>query len=114
MSHLADLERLQDGWNGPGSKAIHPCAFANFATLVAVFECRIPGDLEPMASFAGGLALEWDRGPESFFADLEPDGSLYLCHVGPKVSDDTDHTYPVFDAQLLKRFYETGRIEVTE
>lgn len=116
MSRLEALADLKDGWNGPRSKAIHPRAFANYAALVAVFDDRIPRALEPMPWDDGGVNLEWDRGEWTYFADIQPGGGMYLCKVGPVDDDsqDEDHTYLEFDAAIVRKFYETGRIEVAE
>lgn len=116
MSRLADLAELKDGWNGPHSKAIRPRAIAAYIALTAAFDGRVPRALEPMSWDNGGIKLEWDRGEWTYFADLEPDGGMCLCKIGPLGDDsgDEDRTYPIFDAAILKRFYETGRIEVIE
>ncbi len=111
MAHLSDLERLRDGWDGPGSKAIPTQVFANYATLVAAFDSRIPSDLEPTARGNGAIVLEWERGRLSFTAELEPDGGMWLCRLNLRfVADDEDHQFSAFDAAVVKQFYDTGHI----
>ncbi|KIA63021.1 hypothetical protein FG87_21905 [Nocardia vulneris] len=88
--------------------------FAAYASLAAEFNGAIPADLEPLADHDGGIALEWERGRLSFFATIEADGGLYLCRIGRWPQDDVDRGYDVFDAAVLKAFYDTGRIEATD
>ncbi|MET8648482.1 hypothetical protein [Nocardia aurea] len=111
MTALSALAELRDGWDGPGSKAIPTRMFASYASLAAEFGGRIPADLEPMAGHDGGIRLEWSRPPEHFSADIEPDGGLYLCRLAESDGDDEERQYPAFDRAVLRRFYETGRIE---
>lgn len=110
MALLSDLERLRDGWDGPGSKAIHPRVFAAYANLVAEFDGGVPAELEPTADHAGGIVLEWVRPFDAYSATIEAGGGLYLCHLARSEADDQDRAYPLFDAAVLKAFYETGRI----
>ncbi len=112
MAKLADLERLQDGWDGPGSKAIPAAVIDAYVNLVEAFGSPVPADLEPSAGSDGSISLGWNWNEEFYFeAELTPDGGLYLCAFGAREADDEQRTYPVFDAAVLRRFYQTGRIE---
>ena len=113
MPLLSELALLRDGWNGPGSKAISSRALANYAFLVNAFDNQIPEDLEPMAWDDGSIDLEWDRVNcrDSFCAQIKADGGMWLCILADRDTPDGERTYPEFDAQALKAFYETGRIE---
>jgi hypothetical protein len=116
VSRLADIAQLREGWNGPASQPIHPRAIAAYVALSAAFDGRLPAALEPFPWVDGGLCLEWDRHGWTYFADLQPDGGMWLSRIqfGEDDSEDEEHTYPLFDAVVLKRFYDTGRIQVPE
>lgn len=111
MTRLSELAELREGWDGPGSQPIHPRALAAYVALAAQFNGRLPAELEPMATFDGGLRLEWDRGEDSYATELDPDGGLYLCHVGADEAAGDHREYPRFDPALWRRFYDTGRFE---
>ncbi len=114
MSRATDLSQLEEGWDGVGSKPIHPRAIAAYVALSAEFDGRLPAELEPMANHNGGLRMEWDRGPISYVAELDPDGSLFVCSLAVDENADQERTYLIAEARTLKRFYDTGRIEATE
>lgn len=114
MADLSLLRRLLDGWDGPGSKAIPAVVFANYDTLVAEFDSQVPADLEPMARGNGAIRLEWERDCLSFTVELLPEGGMWLCRLSFMFDGrTTDRFFESFDAETVKRFYETGRISRT-
>lgn len=105
MSRLAAIERLQDGWDGPGSVAVGSVAFREYRAFVDRFP-RTPADLEPMPTPTGGLRMEWDRGASSYIAEIERDGGMFLCFLGPDENDDFEVELNAADIDMLVNFYE--------
>lgn len=104
MAKLVTIERLQDGWDGPGSLAVKPIAFQGYRDLVDRF-LQVPVELEPMPTPRGGLRMEWDRGEYSYVAEIEGDGGMFLCAIGPTESDDYELELEKFDVQKLLDLY---------
>lgn len=105
MAKLATIARLQDGWDGPGSSAVKRIAIEGYRELTGLF-AQMPTELEPMPTPAGGLRMEWDRGESSYVAELEGDGGMYLCMIGPVESDDYELELDRFDAKKFLDFYQ--------
>ncbi|WP_280509908.1 hypothetical protein [Nocardia farcinica] len=105
MAKLSDLRALPDGWMGPGSQAVTETAVENYLLFLAHLKAFDPAEVEPMASRDGGIRLEWDRGEHSHIAELQGDGGLYLCKIGP-ADAAIDWESDTFDLSMLTRFYE--------
>ncbi|WP_395705254.1 hypothetical protein [Rhodococcus ruber] len=104
MAKLVTIERLRDGWDGPGSVAVKSVAVRGYREFIDRFP-RVPADLEPMPTPTGGLRMEWDRGEYSYVAEIEGNGGMFLCMIGPTESDDFEVELDWVDTDRLVDFY---------
>lgn len=111
MSKLRALSALPDNWDGPGSRAIEAASIRAYQQLLGLLR-GFELDLEPMATPEGGIRMEWDREPFSYVAELQGNGGMYLCVLGPSDEDDDDYEFADLDVSKVARFYQDGKIDV--
>lgn len=113
-SRLNSLAALGDGWHGPNSRAVTEAATRNFSSFVHLLGPDVRPDAEPIPTEDGGIRMEWDGpGSRSFIAELQGDGGLYLCVLGPTSSDDADVELAAGDwtQDRLTHFFREGTID---
>jgi len=110
MSRLDSLVALKDGWDGPNSVAVSNQAFMNYTRFLDLLGPRLRIDAEPMATPSGGIRMEWERGPYSYIAEIEGNGGMFLCRLGPTPDDDREIELPYVDLRALAQFFEVGPI----
>ncbi|MFA1703044.1 hypothetical protein ACDT10_08985 [Mycobacterium intracellulare] len=110
MSRLDSLVALKDGWDGPNSVAVSKQALLNYTRFIDLLGPRLRVDAEPMATAGGGIRMEWDRGAYSFIAEIEGNGGMFLCRLGPRPEDDREIELPYTDLGVLAQFFEAGPI----
>ncbi len=110
MSRLDSLLSLRDGWDGPGSISVSKQAFLNYSRFIELLGPRLRMDAEPMATPSGGLRMEWERGRNSYVAEIEADGGMFLCRLGPTPDDDREIELPYADLDALVQFFEVGTV----
>ena len=111
---LGSIAALGDGWNGPHSRAVTEVAKRNFGTFVRSIGPDLRPDAEPLPTEDGGIRMEWDGpGSRSFIAELQGDGGLYLCVLGPTPSDDADIELAAgsWTHDRLTEFFREGTID---
>ncbi|WKN53748.1 hypothetical protein HJ581_0008050 [Rhodococcus opacus] len=109
MAKLVTLQRLEPGWDGPGSRGLLPEVESIYRKFVEMLPARLLADAEPIATHDGGIRMEWDRDASSYVAELEASGGMYLCVLGgaDEVRDvELDH----FDLETLVDFFEKGKV----
>lgn len=106
---LAVLEELPPGWDGPGSLPADAGAVRAFREFLSTFD-HPPADLEPLLTPAGAIRMEWDRSDCSFTAEIDPEGSLFLCRLAVVESEDSSVVLDCFSADALANFYRSGDI----
>ncbi|MCV7385378.1 hypothetical protein [Mycolicibacter longobardus] len=110
MSRLDSLLSLTDGWDGPGSISVSKQALTNYTHFIDLLGPRVRLDAEPMATPNGGIRMEWDRGENSYVAEIEGNGGMFLCKLGSSPIDDREIELPYTDFDLLIQFFEVGTI----
>jgi len=110
MSRLETLMSLREGWDGPSSVAVTGLAHANYNEFIRALGIDIHPDVEPMATPSGGIRMEWERGDYTYIAEIQGDGGLYLCALGPTPTDDRDVELKTMDVRKLTRFFRDGTI----
>jgi hypothetical protein len=110
VAQLRSLRALPDGWDGPSSWAIRDAPVRSYVALIQKLGQDLLQEAEPMATPDGGLRMEWERGPYSYVAELQGDGGMYLCVLGPTASEDHDAEFAAAEVSKLVRFFEDGTI----
>lgn len=110
MSRLDSLLALTDGWDGPGSISVSQQALINYTQFIELLGPRLRIEAEPMATPKGGIRMEWDRGENSYVAEIEGNGGMFLCKLGASPLDDSEIELPYTDFSLLVQFFEAGTI----
>ena len=112
MAELETLRNLVPGWDGDGSLPIPGETFDRYLRFVRLVPFDRLADAEPFGTRDSALRMEWDRGEESFSAEIQADGSLYLCRLAADPDDDEDLEIP-FDHDVLMSFFRSGTIPRT-
>ncbi|MFF2271553.1 hypothetical protein ACFVTX_04730 [Agromyces sp. NPDC058136] len=103
LTKVATLHGLSDGYLGPGSLAPTTVALQNLALL---------GSLEPGVNVAptaaGGVALEWRDKDVEYTAEIEADGSLFMCIDDP--DEDVVESEVAYAVETLREFIRLGSL----
>lgn len=110
MSKLDSLVSLKDGWDGPSSVAVSKQALGAYGRFIQLLGPRLRMDAEPMATSNGGIRMEWERGVYSYVAEIEGNGGMFLCRLGPTPEDDREVELPYTDLGVLVQFFEAGTV----
>lgn len=101
LSVIADLQALSDGFLGPGSLAPTHTALANLSLLGEILQ---PVQIGPTAS--GGVVLEWNDQAIEYTAEIEADGTLFMCIDDP--DSDVAEAETRYSPELLRDFLRAG------
>lgn len=103
LAILANLRTLQDGYLGPGSIAPTELALQNLALLGDV-----AGPVHIVPTAGGGVAIEWRNQDVEYTAEIESDGSLFMCVDDPEV--DVAESQVDYSVAALRAFLESGQL----
>lgn len=81
---ISTLLRLDDGWNGPGSRRPADRAFDTYLAFLSSLGTPPTLDLEPVATSDGSVEVEWEHSNDQFTIEFQADGQIWLC------ADDSD------------------------
>lgn len=107
MAKLLEIERLADGWAGPGSRAVIGSALNAYRGFIARLGST-PDEVEPFPTFVGGIRIEWDRDESSYIAELGPEGT-FLCYLAEREEDDYEEQLDEIDIDRLVTFYRESK-----
>jgi hypothetical protein len=110
VSQLDSLLSLKDGWDGPNSVAVTNEALGGYSRFILLLGSRLRVDAEPMATPNGGIRMEWERGGDSYIAEIEGNGGTFLCKLAATPDDDREVELPYTDLDALVQFFEDGTV----
>lgn len=104
---LAQLARLQHGWDYPSSQPMNTAAEAHFLQWVSTVPDERMNDAEPMLTDEGHIRLEWRNNGYVRIAEIGPD-SLYLALLTPNHASDDAEEFEPYHQEILDRFFLEG------
>lgn len=103
MSRLDELNRLHDGFLGPGSVAPDAAVLGKLRLLGGTWNSAVR--VVPLHS--GSVALEWNEGSTEFTAEIQSDEKLFLCIDDSRDDEPREIEIP-YNPQVLRVFLSTG------
>lgn len=109
MATLEQLLAAKEGWDGPGSLPINRDAVEDYLRLLEAVRHHgrhVERHLEPIGAHDGSVRMEWANRGWHYSAEIQPNGTYYVCALEPRRSgaDDWDKTLTELDE--LIDFYE--------